>query len=738
MNIRPKTFAKKPLVLGVASALLALSLAPAQAASWNFGDVNVTFDSTFSYGGSWRTEDRDLNTVSKVNHPANNFNWSDYGYYIDGNGKPNFNSVYASSQLWSKPGSYSSNGDAGNLNYDRGDMFSSLLKGSHDLSITAGNLGFFSRFMYFYDFATNDQEGAYTNPLTGNSVDPCADKESRELACRDLRLLDAYVYGNFSFNEGRNPVTVKVGQQVLSWGESTLIQHGINITPIDVGVARAPGAELKEAYIPVGMATINIGLTDNLSTEIFYQYEWENSYLPVPGSYFSTNDFAGKGGYNQNVQLGFASNPDIDLPFLVSEMNMLSLMAPDLLNILTSDTASASDKANAMSLAIAYPTKVTLRPKGADGEIKPKNGGQYGIKFEYFSPDLNDTEFAFYYMNYHSRVPVISGIAADFDLYKRDADGNLLLDDKLGKPIEGGLLKSLTYLKDHQGQINSDNIDDLAMFSKAKIEYSEDIKLYGVSFNTAIGETSVAGEFAYRQDEPLQIDDVEILYAGMPEQLANAGIRPDFDGISQIGRSDYSPNKVLPGKDAKGYILADTMQAQMTFTHLFGPALGADNMVMLAEIGGIRIQDMPSYDELRLNGPGTDRSGGPLLGLDGQGNLINKDGLHTGLSNGAETNPFPTASAWGYRVLAKMDYNNVFSGVNLSQRMVFSHDVNGTTPDPLFMFVEDRKSLAYAVSFDYLSKWSGELSYNLFWGGKGTTNNVADRDFISFNIKYSI
>lgn len=717
MNIRPKTFAKKPLALGVASALLALAMVPAHAASWNFGDVNVTFDSTFSYGGSWRTEDLDLDTISKVNHPANNFNWSNYGYYIDGNGNPNFNSVYASSQLWDAPGSYSSNGDAGNLNYDRGDMFSSLLKGSHDLSITAGNFGFFSRFMYFYDFATMDQKGAYTNPLSGNRVDPCSDSESRKLACRDIRLLDAYVYGNFSFNDGQNPLTVKLGQQVLSWGESTLIQHGINITPIDVGVARAPGAELKEAYIPVGMVTLNIGLTDNLSTELFYQYGWENSYLPVPGSYFSTNDFAGKGGYNQNVQLGFASNPDIDLPFLVDEMNMLSSLAPGLLSVLNSQTATAAQKANAMSLAIAYPTKVTLRPKGANGEIKPKNGGQYGIKFEYFSPELNDTEFAFYYMNYHSRVPVISGISADFG---------------------AGLIQSLKYLADNQGQINSDNIHELAMFSKAKVEYPEDIKLYGLSFNTTLGNTSVAGELAYRQDEPLQIDDVEILYAGMPEQLANAGLRPDFDGISQIGRSSYSPNKVAPGKAAQGYILSDTIQAQMTFTHLFGPALGADNMVMLAEIGGIRIQDMPSYDELRLNGPGTDRSGGPLLGLDGQGNLINKDGLHTGLSDGAETNPFPTASAWGYRILAKMDYNNVFSGINLSQRMVFSHDVNGTTPDPLFMFVEDRKSLAYAVSFDYLNKWSGELSYNVFWGGKGTTNNVADRDFISFNIKYSI
>ena len=700
MNKRPITFAKKPLAIGVASALFALSMAPAQAASWSLGDVDITFDSTFSYGGSWRMEDRNFDTISKVNHPR--FDWE--GYNAGTN-----EVLYSNSQIWMEPGAYSSNGDAGNLNYDKGDMFSSLFKGLHELSVKKDNIGLFTRFMYFYDFALMDKDGAYSNPVSGQRVDPCADSDARDLTCRDIRLLDAYVYGNFSFNDGMNPVTVKVGQQVLSWGESTLIQHGINITPIDVGVARAPGAELKEAYIPVGMATINIGLTDNLSTELFYQYEWVNSYLPVPGTYFSTNDFAGEGGYAQNVQLGFAGNPDIDLFHLLQRLNEIGA------GVRNGDLTQAQ----AIGQYLQYPTKLTLRPYGSDGEIKPKDGGQYGIKFEYFAPDLNDTEFAIYYMNYHSRTPVISGVAADFGLASVGRD--------------------LTYLAGNN--ITRENIAQLSTFSKAKIEYPEDIKLYGFSFNTTVGETSVAGEIAYRQDEPLQIDDVEILYAGMPEQLGNACAAPaaqrvicreDLIGISQIGR-DIGV-KVQPGDAAQGYILRDTIQAQMTFTHLVGPALGSDNISLLGEIGGIRIQDMPDQSVLRLNGPNTDRSGAPLQNANG----VDIPGLHTGLSNGAETNPFPTASAWGYRLLAKADYNNVFAGVNLSQRVVFSHDVNGITPDPLFMFVEDRKSLAYAVSFDYLSKWSGELSYNVFWGGQGTTNNVEDRDFISFNIKYSI
>lgn len=714
MNTKPGAFVRSTLAMGVASALLALSATSAQAATFDFDDVEVVFDSTFSYGASWRAEDRDWDTISKVNHPR--FDWTGYSAFT--------NPIYTGAQIWAQPGAYSSNGDAGNLNYDRGDMFSEVFRGTHELSIAKDDIGFFGRFTYFYDSALMDEDGAYTNPLSNNKVDPCGDDEAKRLACRDLRLLDAYVYGNFALNDGANPLSVRVGNQVLSWGESTFIPHGINITPVDVGVLRSPGADLKEAFIPVGMAWASLGLTENMTAEVFYQYEWKNSYLPVPGSYFSTNDFAGEGGYGQNIQLGFAGNPDIDLDFLVDEMNLLSQSAPALLAALTNPAATAAQRTAAVNAMLAYSTKVTLRPEGSAGEIEPEDGGQYGIKLEYFAPELNDTEFAVYHMNYHSRTPLISGIASDFRV---GVDAN-------GQPL--GVIQSLAYLAANQGEITKENINELDVFSKGLIQYPEDIKLYGFSFNTTIDGTSVAGELAYRQDEPLQIDDVEILYAGMPEQLANAGLRPELEGISQIGR--YDGNKVGSGEFAQGFILSDTTQAQVTVTHLFGPMWIADNFTMLAEVGGIKINDMPDQSVLRLNGPNTDRSGGPLLGTINGGPLVNKDGVHTALSNGAETNPFPTASAWGYRLLAKADFNDVFAGVNMSHRVVFSHDVNGITPDPLFMFSEDKKSVGYTVAFDYLNRWSSEFSYNAFWGGVGTTNNTADRDFVSFNIKYSI
>ena len=680
MKIVKNSFNKSALALGVASALSLLMIPSVNAISFNWGEVEGTFDSTWTAGASWRVGERDWEgQIGKVNQPP--FDWANYSAFN--------NTKYTSADIWAQPGSYSSNNDLSNLLYSQGDTTSEIVKGLHELSLKYKNYGLFARGMYFYDRKLNDGNYDFNDPLTGKEFDPCEDNRASEVQCKDIRLLDAFVYGNFDLNDGANPLSIRVGNQVVSWGESTLIAHGISeINAVDLNILNAPGAELKEAFRPQGMVWASLGLTESLTVEAFYQYDWQPIWVPTAGSIFATNDFVGYGGYAQNAQLGFNANPDINLDFMTQEYELLAGMIASGQSISTQQL---------VSMALAYPTKVTL----VQDEEKPSDDGQYGIKLGYYAPELGETEFGFYFMNYHSRRPLISGTAADFST--------------------GALLSDLAVLGQSAGDINRELLLSLKSFSKAQVVYPEDIKLYGVSFNTLIGDTSVAGEISHRQDEPLQIDDVELLFAGMPQQLANAGLRPDLDGISQI-------KDVQPGETVDGFIRLDTTQAQMTFTHLFGPTLGLDNLTMLAEVGGVWIHDMPGFDELRLNGPGTSRSGG------------NPDmpGIIQALHNGPETNPFPTDFAWGYRLVAKADFNNVFAGVNMSPRMIFSHDVDGITPDPMFLFTEGRKSVALGVNFDYQNRWGADISYNNFFGGVGTTNAMADRDYVSFNIKYSI
>jgi len=673
-------FYKKPLAASITAALLSVAAQNATAANFQLGDFDISFDSTFTAGTSIRVEDRNWNdNIGKSNNLNNGFN---FDYY-----HPILNVMPDAQTVWDGAGSYSTNGDNGNLNYDAGDAFSTIIKGSHELDIRKDNIGLFVRGMYFYDFEMSDNDRAWSNPLTGKVNDPCRDDEASERLCSDIRLLDAFVYGDFDL--GEMPFSVRVGQQVISWGESTLISHGISeLNPVDIAMLRAPGAELKEAFIPFGAVWASLGVSENFNIEAFYQYSWEKTILPPPGSYFSTNDFAGDGGQYNNVQLNFASNPDMDLDYLIESLNVLRAQ-------ILNGTVSMADAGSAY--VGGFPTKLTLRQ--ADAGNEPEDGGQYGLRLSWYLPELNDTELSLYHMNYHSRRPVFSGITADFSQEALAHDVGMLVT----------------------GDITYDNYTNLKAFSRVELDYVEDIKLYGLSFNTTLGTTSVAGEISYRQDEPLQIDDVELLFAAMPQQLANDLGRDDLDGVSQMP-------VFQGGERANGFILSDTIQAQMTLTHLWGPSLGASQLTTLMEVGGIDISDMPDQDVLRLNGPGTARNGG----------VAGKEGLELALQDGVETNPFPSAFAWGYRMVAKLDYNNVFAGVNVSPRVVFSHDVNGITPDPLFLFVEDRKSMSFTLGFDYQSRWSADFSYNSFWGGVGTTNKMEDRDYVSFNIKYSI
>ncbi|RDV25970.1 DUF1302 domain-containing protein [Alteromonas aestuariivivens] len=687
MTNRPGPFQKSPIAAGVVAILGAVS-APGYAASWQVGDVSISLDSNFTLATSIRTENRDFSLIGNSNHPQ--FDWSGYNAAT--------NVIYPAADVWaSSDGAYSTNNDLGNLAHDPGEAFSTQVSGNHELDVNFGDYGFFARAFWFHDFEQMDGDRPWSNPITGTQVDLCEDPEAKDLLCQDIRLLDAFFYADWWI--GDQPLSVRVGNQVISWGESTFIQHGINTTnPVDVTRARAPGAELKEVFIPVGMVFASLGLTDTLSVSGYYQYEWERSWLPVSGSYFATNDFAGEGGQANNIQLGFTGNPDIDMEHLLSSLNDLGAAL-----------AAGADPAQISQAYLAYPTKVAVRGYSDAAHHDADDQGQYGLRLTWFAEELNQSELSFYHINYHSQRPLISGVTSDF--------------------TAAGIGADLAYMA--QNTITKENITDLQAFTEAQFFYPEDIKLYGFSFNTNVGTTALAGEFAYRQDEPLQIDDVELLYMGMPEQLANVGLRPDLAGISQLNNIGRN---VGPGETAQGFLFSDTWQAQFTVSHVFGPALGSDNLILLGEAGYVNIMDFPDPNVVRLNAPGTHRT--PSLEPTADGNP--RPGLHTGLSNGPETNPFATEDAWGYRILAVADFNNVFSGVNLRTRATFSHDVDGTTPDPLYLFLEDTKSASISLTFDYLSKWSATAAYNAYWGGLGTTNALSDRDFVSFNIKYSI
>ncbi len=92
--------------------------------------------------------------------------------------------------------------------------------------------------------------------------------------------------------------------------------------------------------------------------------------------------------------------------------------------------------------------------------------------------------------------------------------------------------------------------------------------------------------------------------------------------------------------------------------------------------------------------------------------------------------------SWGYRMLARADYNDAFGPVTVSPSLAWAQDVSGTTPGPGGSFIEGRKAITMGVGFNYLEQWIFDLSYTNFWGA-GHYNLSHDRDFFAASVRYS-
>jgi len=270
-------------VLLVAACSFALS--SAQAAEFSNGDWSGSFDTTVSYGASWRMDDYDPNDVGKAaNNPAS--------FLLP-------NSVNRGTI-----GRWSNNDDDGDLNYPNArDLISHSFKVTSELDISRGNFGGFFRVSAFYDFENEGNE--FLSDI------------AQERVGKDVRLLDAYIWGDHEI--GDHFLNWRLGRQVVSWGESTFIQGGLNvINPVDVSKLRLAGSELKEAFEGVNMLYGSMDLTDSLSIEALYLFDWEEIIPDPAGTYYSQSDIATPGA--TYAMLGFGIypqpviNPDLYAP----------------------------------------------------------------------------------------------------------------------------------------------------------------------------------------------------------------------------------------------------------------------------------------------------------------------------------------------------------------------------------------------------------------------------------------
>jgi hypothetical protein len=670
----------------LALALPLLMAAQAQSVEFKMGDVKATLDTQLSLGSSWRAEDADQTQVG--------------------------------------PDNVDTTDDDGNRNYEKGDAFSQIFKASHDLNIKYENMGIFLRGKYWYDSAIENNKVAYghgptvtVNPATlsadvvqsglnYNANEKLDDSDFDDLSKGSgATLLDAFVYGQFDL--GEMPLDVRLGRQVVSWGESTFIQGGINsINPVDASAFRRPGAEIKEGLLPVGMVYANLGLTDNLSAEVFYQYEYQNTVSDPCGTYFSTSDIAAEG------------------------CNLLG----------------AQDKLLSIS-----------RDQTAIDE--PADDNQFGLAFRYYAEDI-ETEFGFFAMNIHNRAPIFNVIGdtandyasllAAYDTVKPfvapsvyagylAADAAALGFAGLTYEQIGATAETLADGTAFGGALNAAIAADIQTAAEANtsaeliggsvssnrvfatnyaMSYPEDNQLMGISFSTNVAGTALSGEISHKLDSPVQINGSSVTNAVLARGNAPAGSSAEkqaayaeiYGSVDTDSATFATPGAASAGQVIQGYREFDITQVQVTAINTFNNVAGASQIALVAEVGA---QFVHGFDDVLRYGRAS-FFGEPTLAAD------------------EDLDGFATESSFGYRALASATYNNVLAGVDVIPTVSWAHDVSGTSAGPGGPFLEGNQSLGLSVKANYQQRYSASLAYTMYEGGDFSV--TGDRDFISASV----
>ena len=610
-----------------ASVALALMAAP-QAHAFEFtsasGEVTGSFDTTLSVGGLWRMQDRDASLIGIANGGT----------------------------------ARSVNEDDGNLNYDKGEMVSLAFKATHDLELSYRNFGAFVRASYFYDHAFMNKSGMSDAARSQNG--------------RDFELLDAYVRGRFDV--GGRALNVRLGNQVVNWGESTFIQNGINVlNPVNVSRLRMPGSELREGLLPTTMIWASQELTDAISVEAVLPLEWEKTKIDPAGTFFSSNDFLSPGG--DTVFVGFGRRKDLSGP----ATNPVPPNAP--IYGLTQLYAGPFD-----------PAAAVWAPRAADREAD--DNGQYGLALRYFAENLNNTEFGLYHIRYHSKTPFASGV--------KGTPTSALTGTVVPPGVPG--IPAGTPLDGLVGQTGT---------ARYFAEYPEDIKLWGVSLNTP-GPWGVAlqGEYSYRPNQPLQIAAPELLLAALGQK-------------NQIPGSDLIPL----GGEITGYVRAKMHQFQVSGTKAFGPRLGAEQLVAVGEVGYTRLS-LPSGVPINAAGvflPAPGSSTATSFGSE------QTSGYATTSSWGYRMLArldYPNAIG-GATVSPRLAFSHDVNGVSPT----FNEDAKAVTFGLGLNYRQNwQADIAYTTFFGD-RKISGVDSDGKAYSS--STNPLKDRDFLSVSVSYS-
>jgi Protein of unknown function (DUF1302) len=192
------------------------------------------------------------------------------------------------------------NSNDGDINQRRG-IVNNTFEVLPVLDIKDGNFGMHFSGEYFVNtvyLGTNQNNSPTTvNPIVSGNTE-YADQTKLNNG-HSGSLLDAFVYD--SWNIHGQQFTLKAGQQTLFWGQSLFFStNGIagGQAPIDVVQAQnLVNPQTQQIFMPVGQIVATWQPNQTYTIQGYYQYQWEPDNFQGVGSYFSTSDVTGPGGY---------------------------------------------------------------------------------------------------------------------------------------------------------------------------------------------------------------------------------------------------------------------------------------------------------------------------------------------------------------------------------------------------------------------------------------------------------
>ncbi|MCC7325781.1 MAG: DUF1302 domain-containing protein [Burkholderiales bacterium] len=400
----------------------ALGIASSAALAVEFETENVkgTFDSTISFGMQWRMSGTDCRFVGNDNGGCVPITGT-LGELVNGPGygstsPPDFNYLQS---------------DNGNLNYKKNQLISAALKGNHELSLHfKDGWSALGRFTWLYDPAVDQTE---RTPLAS---------DAKRVAAQDVTLLDLWVAKTFEIQD--IPGKIKVGNQVLSWGEDIFIYGGINvINSFDLTRAHKAGVQLKEIVRPAPMASFNLGVSKTWSVEGFWQFGNVNFRFDPVGTPFSIGDVIGNGQMSAFIPSSVLGEP----PGTVGDPGTVS-----------NGAIIPAGQRFTMDDLIAAGTVVPAKPTQSAPDLN-----QFGFAARWKPEDFN-AEFGFYYIHYNDKIPFLG-----------------FVNDP----------SSITW-----------NPFGLGYF----LQYGKNRDLFGASANGNIGDWAVGAEVSYRPRDGVAID----------------------------------------------------------------------------------------------------------------------------------------------------------------------------------------------------------------------------------------